>query len=125
MAIDRLGALKTSLQDTVKKVYLGQRQVHEQKLEILERYQTGINLSETIREKKAQLEQYQEDHIKSLKEQEIISQQCKRSVDAKIQELSINKNKQETEIAELIRQETLACLTSEDELSHLVRCREQ
>ena len=109
----------------MKKVYLGQRQVHEQKLEILERYQTGINLSETIREKKAQLEQYQEDHIKSLKEQEIISQQCKRSVDAKIQELSINKNKQETEIAELIRQETLACLTSEDELSHLVRCREQ
>ena len=44
---------------------------------------------------------------------------------AKTQELSINKNKQETEAAELKRQEANACLTTEDELSNLVRMREQ
>jgi len=39
--------------------------------------------------------------------------------------LIINKSKFETEMLELQRQETLACLTTEDELSLLVRVREQ
>ena len=53
-----------------------------------------------------------------------MNQQCKRSIDAKSQELNINKNKLEAEVTELRRQESLACLTTEDELSKLVRCRE-
>ena len=63
----------------------------------------------------------EEAHLAKLEEKRVISNKCKKSIDSKKQELDICKAKYELELAEHMRQETLACVTTEDELSSTLR----
>ena len=60
-------------------------------------------------------------HLAKLEDKDEVINKCKKETDEKQLQLNICKNKYEKELAENIRQETLACVTREDELSHTLR----
>ena len=60
-------------------------------------------------------------HLAKLEDKEEIVNKCKKETDSKQSQLDICKSKYEKELAEHARQETLACVTTEDELSHTLR----
>jgi len=73
------------------------------KLKIISLHEEAIELNETISRKRIQLAEYQALCKKTIVEQQRVEQQCKRSIDAKTQELSINKNKLDAEMIEVAR----------------------
>ena len=91
------------------------------KEEILECHSKAMDLTAQIQAKQEELAKCEEAHSAKLEEKRVISNRCKKSIDSKKQELNICKAKYEQELAEHMRQETLACVTTEDELSSTLR----
>ena len=60
-------------------------------------------------------------HLAKIEEKQEITNICAKAIASKQSDLDIGKAKYERELAEHMRQETLACVTTEDELSHTLR----